>query len=316
MKALRRNYSMSDADLIQLADDIHGSATRDLIPLEDQGVNPQILAALVVARDLFSDYPTDEVLMGAMIVATQLRDDKAMIVRKGIDNLASKARFKFGGDSGEYIRYGVGSISQEQPHELIRTGRRVLQMSNEYETVLVTEGLTSIMLDDFSGDLYNLDIQIDAQKASIKDRNAATHERIRLGNALYARVVNLAEKGKQCWKYTNEALYNDYIIHHRSTPNAQVVDGNVGEGQAVNLSVTDVESNSEFTLTNTGDSELRFFFTDNPVSTSETTFVSVPPHSIVMRTAVQMGFNEAGLYTLFNVFNPGPQPGSYDVEWS
>jgi len=316
MKPLRRNYRLSDASLIQLADDIHGSATRDLTALADHGVTSLILTSLVTARDAFSNYPTDEELMGDLIVATENRNTMLETAKRIIDNISSKARFKFGEQSGKYRKFGIEALSQQKPQDLLRMGRRVWRIGTEMLVDLDSEGLSQTMLDDLSGNLFDLDNLIDAQRDAIKERDVATHERTTLGNVLYAKMALLAEKGKLCWKYSNEALYNDYVITERSTPDAQVVDGNVSAGQAVNLSVADVESTTEFILKNTGNSMLHFFFTNDPVSTTEAAQVPLASGATLTITASQLGYNEGSGFVLFNVYNAGVAVGSYDVEWS
>jgi len=80
--------------------------------------------------------------------------------------------------------------------------------------------------------------------------------------------------------------------------------------------VADVESTTEFILKNTGNSMLHFFFTNDPVSTTEAAQVPLASGATLTITASQLGYNEGSGFVLFNVYNAGVAVGSYDVEWS
>jgi len=315
MKPIRRIYRVTDANLIQLADDMYHSAIRDLAELAHYGVTMTVLTTIMADRDGFSDYQTDQELMGAMISATQQRDATMGKVREEIDRIVSRVRFKWSEQSGEYRRFGVFSISRQKPTELLYMGKRVVQMATEYLSDLASEGLTMGIITNLDAQLQNLDAEILEQKNSIKERDYATFKRTELGNKLYTGLALLAEKGKLCWKFSNEALYNDYIIHEKSNPKVQVVSGKVSPAQAVNVSVADVEPESTFILTNTGPSVLHFYFTNDPVYEPDSHVVEVPANSSLTITAVDIGYDEGVSNTLLNVFNPEAMDGSYEVEW-
>ena len=244
-----RNYKMSDANLVQLSDSIHNTATRDITELGDYGVDAGTLTTLMAARDVFSDNPTDEELSADMVIATQSKNGERENLRISIRQIADRARIKYGEQDGKFRKFGVDLLSKQSDNDLVRTGRRVVRAATEYEPDLATEGLTAIMITDLSSLTDTFDDLIDLQDAAVKERDVAVDVRIRLGNGVYDLLSNLAAKGKLCWQDTNEAKYNDYVITSTSGGStAEVVSGTVASNEVINTSVTGITDTTVLNL--------------------------------------------------------------------
>src|SRR5690606_1961390 len=123
-------------------------------------------------------------------------------------------------------------------------------------------------------------------------------------------------KGKLCWQDVNEAKYNDYIIHPSSGGGtADVVTGPVAANSTVNLSVTGNDAGTEFTMKNTGDADLTFFFANEPTDDSGLSSITVAAHTEQVAVATALGYDELAGIVRFNVHNSSPANGSYEVSW-
>lgn len=315
-----RDYKMSDGTLIQKSDTLQGVANRDLAELAGYGVEATTLTALEAARNAFDDTQTDEELMGDMVYATQLKNAKRVELLTAIKQIADRARIKFGKDDGRFRKFGVEMLSRNTDNELVRVGKRVGRVATEFLTELATEGLTEAMITAMLALKDEFDTLIDEQEEAVSNRDIAVDERIRLGNELYALMVNLAAKGKLCWESVNEAKYNDYVLTSSGSGSGggtepDVLEGSVAAGSVVNLSATGVSAATSFSLQNTGAAELKFYFAINPTDPSGPSEIFVPAGSTMSASAADLGYNEGGGFTRLMVANDSATGGSYRVEY-
>ena len=309
-----RAYKMPDAKLTQKSDGIVQSATRDLAELADYGVSPAALAAITAKRDEFAYLPTDYMLSGLMMMATQAKNDKHKQLETGIRRIADRVRLKYGVGHGMYTALGVAMLSRQTSDELVRTGRSVVLVGTQFLAELASEGVTAPLLAEITTMSDELDDLIDAKLAAVQNRDLAVFNRITIGNELYAMLVNLAGKGKSCWYGVNEAKHNDYVIYSSGeSSNTQQIEGNIDAEMVVNTSVNITDENTVITMRNTGAAPLRFFFAVNPTDTSGAQEVVVAPSESISRTAAALGYNPQTVR--FNVYNPEAVGGSYTVEW-
>ncbi len=311
MKIAKRKYKMSDATLIQASDDIMGSATRDLAELAAFSIDAAKIAAIGLIRNTFSDTPTDEELMGDLMLATQARNNQAEIVRNAIRPIAVRFLVKFGEQNGHYRALRVDNLSQQTYNDLMRTARAVSRRGTIHLAALASEGLTAAILTDLETQAALLDNLIDAQIDAVKNRDMAVGERIKKGNDLYTAILKLTQYGKSVWFNVNEAKYNDYILNEVAKEAAQVLAGNLNMGEQVNLSASDVKPDTELTVTATGGNVV-IYAAENPGD---------PPNSFqqtindgIPRTfmAAEIGF-ATGTRERINLYNLGPGAVSYEV---
>ena len=309
-----RGFKMPDTKLTQRSDGIVQSATRDLPQLAEYGVTPTVLAAITTKRDEFASLPTDYMLSGMMMMATQAKNDKHKQLETSIRRIADRVRLKFGAGHGMYTALGVAMLSRQTSDELVRTGHSVVAIGTQFLAELASEGVTAPLLAEITTQSDELDDLIDAKLAAVQNRDLAVFNRITVGNELYAMLVNLAGKGKSCWYGVNEAKHNDYVLYPQGeSSNSQHIEGNVDAETVVNTSVNITDENTVITMRNTGPLPLRFFFAVNPTDISGPSEIIVEPSESISRTAAALGYNPQTVR--FNVYNPEPQDGSYTVEW-
>ena len=308
-----RRYRMSDARLVQLTDSVRQSAQRDAAELLNYGVTAATITALEAARDAFADNPTDEELSGDLVIATQAKNAQKLELQRQVRQISDRARIKFGEADGRFRKFGVELLTRQGDDELIRTARRVVRVATSLLPELSSEGLTATMISDLGAAADSFDNLVDAQDDAIKNRDIAVDERIGLGNALYDLLVNLAAKGKLCWEDVNEAKYNDYVLSASASPATQVTEGNVAAQTVVSTSVTGVSTATVFTLRNTGNVPISFYFALLPTDPTGPSPITVAPNESVTRNAIELGYSEQ--YNRLNVNNEQEAPGSYRIEW-
>lgn len=215
-KESTRNYRLSDAELKQLGDSILSLINRDIVEFNDRGFNPTKQAELANAIQVFSDYPSDEQLEGQKIAATEDKNNARKSVEKSLRTFFLAAENVFGYGTGRHKEFGNTDISRQTDEELVRNAKILIQTANKYLSQLGTEGITQTKIDLLDTQRQVFDSAIDTQKIAIRDRDAATEERINLGNTLYGLVSKYANIGKDIWYDTNESCYNDYVIYGSS----------------------------------------------------------------------------------------------------
>lgn len=313
-KEVIRKYKMSDAALIQKADGIKNLVNRDLADLAAYGVTPANVDDLEDARDAFDNTSTDDELMADMIIATQAKNALRTSVLSKIRQVADRARIKFGEEDGKFRKFGVQLLTKNNDNDLVRVGKRVARTGTLYLAELASEGLTAPIIADLEAEVSAFDNAIDEQETAITERDIAVQDRILLGNALYAIIVNLAAKGKLCYLETNEAKYNDYVLNN-IPEGGTTLDGTVSAGSVVNISATGVNNATVFTINNTGAADLKFYFAQTPTDPSGPQFIILTGGSNQVVSAVELGYNEALNYDRLNVNNETPLDGSYQIEY-
>ncbi len=315
-KIARRNYKLSDGTLVQVSDSLVISGTRDLTDFATYGWDTARLDAIEDLRDEFDDLPTDEELMGAMVVATGQKNEKGEELRVMIREMRSRVENKYGEGADETVAYGWELLSKMDDNDLRRCGKRVWRLATADAANLATEGVTAAVLTALITTTNDFDDLIDTQITRIKERDVAVTGRINKGNELYAELVKLANTGKTHWESRDESKYNDYVINESSSSN-QVATGAINGGAIVNISVTVDAATDQITITHEGTgatgSIMAYFATmptDGPNGYQQTITAGTP----LTMQASALGF-DATTRTRLNLYNPnGGAPIPYRVE--
>ena len=152
-------------------------------------------------------------------LATLLRDRfpgvavaHAGSLAQALRQICTRAQLAYGSSSSAYRLYHLGPISALSAQELIRASHYICPLAQQQLAQLAPQGLTATIIADTQAIATTLDTLLDTEFSIQQQRQAATHHRIELGNALYILLIPISEKGKLCWAYTNEARYNDYLL--------------------------------------------------------------------------------------------------------
>jgi len=315
MKRLVRNYKRSDGWLVQKADIVYLSATRDLPELSAFGITPALLDDMKALRNVFYDIPTDEEYSADMVGATQTKNATRVTVEKMIKLIAERGKLKFGERNIRYKMFDNNAISRRDDNEIVRSGRVVSGVGNEYLTDLTSMGLTQDILDELDATVLLFDQQVDIKNKRVRTRDFAVETRVEAGNTLYDAMTYICSVGKLYYQYVSEAKFNDYVIYPSGQSNTkQTIEGKVNPGAVINVSTIGIKPKTELTITNTGDVALDFYFAVDPTENRAEDTVSLPGGAVIDITASSLGFVK-GSMERFIVFNPGEGVGWYRVEW-
>jgi hypothetical protein len=212
-----RDFNFSDGNLSQLTDEVIGSATRDTAEMTPNGVTVARLDALKLKNEAFIDLEDDEEWAGLVSEKTDAKDialEKCESRTRSIRRMAGNI---FGENSSTYRRFGFEGINTLPEVDRIKAYFRVHRRASEKLVELTPEGLTAVILTDFNGECDAANLAYDEMVDTIKDRDIATEERIKLANEIYGEVVKIANTGKDVWYESSEAKYNDYVITESGT---------------------------------------------------------------------------------------------------
>lgn len=212
-----RDYNFSDGELKQYGDEIINSIERDIVEFAERGMTTVRLNNLQQKLVNFDELPTDEILEGIKISATQYKDASRANAEIAARSVLVMAENKFGTDSGNYRQFGDAALSRQSDNQFYRTLKTIKTSADKFLLDLAEEGLTQEMIDNLAKLTAFFDKAIDDQNTAIKSRDIATEERIEAGNALYADLVKVCNTGKDIWYNKNEAKYNDYVIYTSPT---------------------------------------------------------------------------------------------------
>lgn len=208
----KRLYTIADASLKQLADDLKDSIVRDKTDFETRGLTNAKLQDFQNLIDAFDQTSTDEELRGNITTQVEAKDALAKTIKQEVSAIRSRVINKYGQSSGKYNSFGFGELANLSDDDLYRTTKRVVRVATSLLTNLASEGLTTTILDNLTLLATNLDNAIDAVGQAEEKRDLETQDRVQKGNNLYTEMVKLAGTGKSLYEFSNEAKYNDYVL--------------------------------------------------------------------------------------------------------
>ena len=214
----RRKYNMLDADLCMFVSILSGFLTRDLTDFSKYGLTSQKITSFENLGNAFEVFPTDEVLVGNVMVATDNKNVLREQVLTTINEMLLRVEAKWGVDSVKYKRLIIKNPSKLTDELLLNSARMLHLQITDYLTDLTPYGLSQLVLDDFEDLNQQFELAKKAQGDAISTRDEKRKERIDKGNELYDLVTAYCGFGKSLYEKTNSAKYNDYLIYPGSSP--------------------------------------------------------------------------------------------------
>lgn len=214
---IRRNYNMTDAELCSFASSLAGIMTRDIADLAPFGITAATIASFKALVDAFEMFPSDDYMLGDMMIATRRKDQAKEEVKNQIRIMAARFEAKFGRNSGEYKKLGISDLSNMNDKNLLGVSRGVYLSAVKFKTQLADYGVTDAVLEAYNDMDEAFEHAINDQGDAIMNRDNTTQDRIKTGNELYAYVTKYCNFGKTVYERTDPAKYNDYVIYE-ATP--------------------------------------------------------------------------------------------------
>ncbi|MCX6156292.1 MAG: hypothetical protein NT007_19240 [Candidatus Kapabacteria bacterium] len=209
----RRNYSLLDSELCMFGSNLTSTMTRDLSDLANFGITALAVTNLHSLVDSFEVFPTDDSLIGDVMIATQDKNAKLEIVKEIIRTMAVRVAMKWGENSGQYRKLGIAGLNNFSEDKMLVTARSVHHTMTGFLSDLTPFGLTSGLLSDFADAIDAYEDARNEQNDEMNLRDTKKVERINEGNTLYAKIAMYCDVGKRIYANTNSAKYNDYVIY-------------------------------------------------------------------------------------------------------
>lgn len=209
---IKRNYILSDTDLIATSKEKSSLLKRDAVEFSEFGVDATEIAAFDTEIEDFSDIPQDHIVVALQMGTTDLKNDKAEEVRVAIRSVMARVQLRYGVNSAVYKKFGTEKLAQLGDADLYLLGKTVAFIGREYLTELSGQGLTVAILDELEAICSAFEKMLINQKVAIGNRTILQENRILSGNALYKKLMNFLNIGLRIWETTSEAKANDYTI--------------------------------------------------------------------------------------------------------
>ncbi len=216
MKELKKNFSMSFADLMMLASKLVFNMNRDSGEFASRGVDAAAITAFEALGNAFEVFPPDEVYVGELKDATNAKNLLRDSIMNEIQLISGFFDQKWGMNSGKYTSLRVKGIHNSSDANFLLTARTVVAQATANLAALTAEGLTQAAIDSLTANAQLFeDALIDVvDKKEVRDTKA--NERTEKGNELYSFAANYSKLGKLIWENVDEAKYNDYVIYPTS----------------------------------------------------------------------------------------------------
>jgi len=218
MIELKKNFSMSFADLMMLASKLVFNMNRDSTEFAARGVDAAAITTFEALGNAFEVFPTDEVYVGEMKDATAAKNSLRESSTLMIQTISGYFDQKWGIGSGKYTSLRVRSLFNSSDSNFLLTARTVVAQATANLAALTPIGLTQADIDALSAEAQLFeDALIDVvDKKEVRDTKA--NERTEKGNELYSFASNYSKIGKLIWENVDESKYNDYVIYPTSNP--------------------------------------------------------------------------------------------------
>jgi len=207
-----RTYKFSDGQLYGLAKLMLLNITRDLAELAGYGVNATTVNDFKALISAFLTTPADRnqrgIGMGLTAKRAELRGQVELLLR----SLKTQVAAHPGITPTEVQLLGIGSISRAKDSNLHRTGRQAVKFATTL-LPLPGSGVDAAYLASLAAVLDAYNAAINAHIQEKRDRKRLKALRVKRGNDLYAEVVRLSSKGKDCFYATSRTRYDAYVIY-------------------------------------------------------------------------------------------------------
>ncbi len=267
-----RSYNFSDAKLVQIVDAKIISATRDLTDLTPRGVTAARLEALETANEAFKILPTDEWWEGQVSLAVEARNTSRNLLESKLGNVRTMVQNKYGDKSVKYGTYKFEGMLALEDAKLVSRARGIFKQATLDAADLLAEGCTPAFLTALDDLIKDFDNKQDLVRQTESDRHNAVEERVKAGNAIYTEVDKICNTGKDVYRETDPAKYDDYIIYNTpsgSSGNTIVREADVAFAADLNVDISTLEGTDESTITiEVSGTNLKFFSATTPGGTN------------------------------------------------
>ncbi len=216
MRAVEREYNMSNPELMFLIGDFVAFMNRDSTGFAGRGVDSAAITAFETLGNAFELFPPDEyysALVTGEVEAKNIARTNSFI---DVQKISGFFQQQWGLSSWRYKQLGIKGMINFSDDKFKSTCRNVMAVASDRLANLTAIGLTQSDIDVLSADVQVMEDKGHDAKEAIALRDSKTQERTLNGNELYSYVKQYSTIGKLIWENVDEAKYNDYIIYKTS----------------------------------------------------------------------------------------------------
>ena len=210
---IQKKYNLSLSYLIRFSKIIQNLINRDIEEFKECGFTEEKRLALTEMINILTSIPDDEIMIGIQIASNQNKTKSRQSLEKQIRIIFLLSKVIFEAKSIHFKEFGNPNLSKQSDNDLIRTASIINETILKYNTELEAEGLTNHKIIQFTESIKEFDQAINKQKKAKTDRLIATANRKTAANNLYKAISRYSEIGKNIWRDSDEAKYNDYLIY-------------------------------------------------------------------------------------------------------
>lgn len=316
MEKTKRIYNLRDADMLALAEVFYAAAQTNLQDFTsfDSTLNLSFLQNFRMDIDQARTLLTDDVISDNLAqhnadleAAMQAARDKYLEVKYFVSK-------KFKNQAAILNQFGLNDYDEIRikPDGMVVFLNNLYQTALRYENELVLSGYDATRIQGIETVGNQLTQILKNRDIYAKERLVLTQERVDIYNKVYEYLQNWRDAAN--FVFMNDfARRQIFLIPYRSS-NAQdsEIDVTVNVGETKLVFDSDINEDSILRLSNTGNSNLRFFVgtSANPASAIGTG-IEIVPNEVQSLSPTQLG--DANATHLF-VENVGTQIGSFVAE--
>lgn len=213
---LKRNYNMSDGDLISFIDRIILVIKSNISDFLVYNIDIDSMNELYNQLRAFDSISFDDDYLYSAVEKNQVKDRLKSSLEKRLREMLVRVEFKYGRDTPEYRNFNVSLKNLQTEDGLISVSRRTYLLLYEMLADLAEVGLTSAMLDEFLELINEFEEARNTKTKAFTERTEMTKERIIMANTLYNKMKTLCAIGRGIYKDNSYARYKVFKLPKRA----------------------------------------------------------------------------------------------------
>ncbi len=212
-QAVQRKHNFPDADLYMICLDSIRLALEDLKQFQTYGYDALRLKTFKSKCDQFKELPDDDELLGDQMILTEKKASYGENLKASIRSLMTRVSTKFGNRSGRYRKFGASKLGDMTDAQLVFCGRRVVRVARQQLDFLDDVGVNENVLKRISTATQEFEASVNRKLDRVSDRDIGVELRVIKGNDLYEELVILCNIGKDIWRESDKARYEQYCLY-------------------------------------------------------------------------------------------------------
>ena len=311
LKEVKRDYPFADSHTIMLANMIISFILRDITEFAAYAVTVVIVTTYTNEVNAFEVFPTDIELKGKQRVKTEAKEAKRESILGVGRGILARISTVYKEGSAMYDSFGLKGINGMTDSDLLVSVRRAARVADENLAALAGTGIDAAFITAVLAECQSYEDAIKEQKDAIAARDIGAEERVKMGNAIYGKMMDYCGYGQQIWANVSEAKYNDYVIYTSSGGLVHPIEMSIDAGATEMIINKLYAGDAIFIIENTGTAKLKFGFCTDAV-TPVVTGVDIAAGETKTVTAAEIGDFAANQY--LNCTNNDSMAGSFKIK--